>query len=115
MSPVVEFCSVSKCFGSKLLVDNVSFKLHQKEITTLIGQNGAGKTTIAKMILGLEKHTQGQIRIKDNLNIGYAPQKLDFNFNMPLNAEALMNILAPGRIDKEVYEMINFADFNNIR
>ena len=65
MSPVVEFCSVSKCFGSKLLVDNVSFKLHQKEITTLIGQNGAGKTTIAKMILGLEKHTQGQIRIKD--------------------------------------------------
>lgn len=115
MSPVVEFCSVSKCFGLKLLVDNVSFKLHQKEITTLIGQNGAGKTTIAKMILGLEKHTQGQIRIKDNLNIGYAPQKLDFNFNMPLNAEALMNILAPGSIDKEVSELINFADFNNIR
>ena len=115
MSPVVEFCSVSKCFGSKLLVDNVSFKLNPKEITTLIGQNGAGKTTIAKMILGLEKSTQGQIKVKDNLNIGYAPQKLDFNFNMPLNAGSLVDILAPGRIGKEVSELINFADFDNIR
>ena len=115
MSPVVEFSSVSKYFDSKLLVDNVSFKLQQREITTLIGQNGAGKTTIAKMILGLEKPTQGQIRIKDNLKIGYDPQKLDFNFNMPLNAEALMNILVPGGIDKEVSELINFADFDNVR
>lgn len=115
MSPVVEFYSVSKCFGSKLLVDNVSFKLNPKEITTLIGQNGAGKTTIAKMILGLEKSTQGQIKVKDNLKIGYAPQKLDFNFNMPLNAGSLVDILAPGRIGKEVSELINFADFDNIR
>lgn len=115
MSPVVEFYSVSKCFGSKFLVDNVSFKLNPKEITTLIGQNGAGKTTIAKMILGLEKSTQGQIKVKDNLKIGYAPQKLDFNFNMPLNAGSLVDILAPGRIGKEVSELINFADFDNIR
>ncbi|MBN8522499.1 MAG: metal ABC transporter ATP-binding protein [Rickettsiales bacterium] len=115
MSPVVEFCSVNKCFGSKLLVDNVSFKLNPREITTLIGQNGAGKTTIAKMILGLEKSTQGQIKVKDNLKIGYAPQKLDFNFNMPLNAGSLIDILAPGRIGKEVSELINFADFDNIR
>ena len=67
------------------------------------------------MILGLEKSTQGQIKVKDNLKIGYAPQKLDFNFNMPLNAGSLMDILAPGRIGKEVSELINFADFDNIR
>ena len=55
MHPLVEFHSVTKNFETKCLVDNVSFKLHKGEITTLIGQNGAGKTTIAKIILGLEK------------------------------------------------------------
>ena len=64
MNPLVEFHSVTKTFETKLLVDNVSFKLHQGEITTLIGQNGAGKTTIAKIILGLEKPTKGHISLK---------------------------------------------------
>ena len=115
MYPLIEFCSVTKSFETKLLVDNVSFELHQGEITTLIGQNGAGKTTIAKIILGLEKPTKGQVIVRQGLKIGYAPQKLDFTFNMPLNAEGLMRILAPNGIDKEILELANFIDFNSIK
>ncbi len=115
MSSLIEFCSVTKSFGTKLLVDNVSFNLQQGEITTLIGQNGAGKTTIAKMMLALEKPTSGQVIIKKELKIGYAPQKLDFTFNMPLNAEGLMRILAPNGVDKEILELANFVDFDEIK
>ena len=115
MHPLVEFRSVTKSFETKLLVDDVSFKLQQGEITTLIGQNGAGKTTIAKIILGLEKPTKGLVVINKGLKIGYAPQKLDFTFNMPLNAEGLMNILAPNGIDKEILGLANFIDFDDIR
>ena len=115
MHPLVEFRSVTKSFETKLLVDDVSFKLQQGEITTLIGQNGAGKTTIAKIILGLEKPTKGLVVINKGLKIGYAPQKLDFTFNMPLNAEGLMNILAPNGIDKEILVLANFIDFDDIR
>lgn len=113
--PLVEFQSVSKSFDNKLLVDNVSFKLNPGEITTLIGQNGAGKTTIAKIILGLEGATKGDVIVKNNLKIGYAPQKLDFNFNMPLTAEGLLKILAPTGIHKDILELIDFIDFESIK
>jgi zinc transport system ATP-binding protein len=113
--PLIEFQSVSKSFENKLLVDNVSFKLNQGEITTLIGQNGAGKTTIAKIILGLEGATKGKILVKKNLKISYAPQKLDFNFNMPLTSEGLLKILAPDGIDKEILGLADFIDFEAIK
>lgn len=112
---LVEFCDVSKSFGSRLLVDNVSFQLNSKEITTLIGQNGAGKTTIAKMILGLEKPTKGQIHLRKNLKVGYAPQKIDFSFNMPLTGSGLISILTSGGINKEVLKLINFVDIDSIK
>lgn len=114
MSPLVEFYSVSKSFGTKRLLDNISFKLEKNKITTLIGQNGTGKSTIAKMILRLEKPTQGQIVIKSNLKIGYAPQKLDFNFNMPLNGKDLINILAPTPIDNNLLNLMKFAELDYI-
>lgn len=112
---LVEFCDVSKSFGSRLLVDNVSFQLNSEEITTLIGQNGAGKTTIAKMILGLEEPTKGQIYLRKNLKVGYAPQKIDFSFNMPLTGSGLISILTSGGINKEVLKLINFVDIDSIK
>lgn len=114
-SKLVEFCDVSKSFGSRLLVDNVSFQLNGEEITTLIGQNGAGKTTIAKMILGLEKPTKGQIYLRKNLKVGYAPQKIDFSFNIPLTGSGLISILTSGGINKEVLKLINFVDIDSIK
>lgn len=115
MFPIVEFHSVTKSFETRFLVDNVSFKLYQGEITTLIGQNGAGKTTIAKMLLGLENPTRGSISVKNGLKIGYAPQKLDFTFNMPLTSQGLMDILAPNGIDKEILKLANFIDFDEMK
>jgi zinc transport system ATP-binding protein len=81
-------------------MDNVSFKLKKGEITTLIGQNGTGKTTLAKIILGLESYDQGKLIIRNKLKIGYVPQKLDFGFSMPITSKDLLKILAPdGNID----------------
>lgn len=115
MKTLIEFRSVSKKFADKLLVDNVSFKLNQGEITTLMGQNGAGKTTIAKIILGLEKPSTGSIWIKNKLKIGYAPQKLDFSFTMPLTADDLLKTLAPRGINREIFDLISFLDFDTIK
>ena len=70
MGTLVELKSLSKSFAGKLLVDNVSFKLNKGEITTLIGQNGTGKTTLAKIILGLEVYNKGELIIRDKLKIG---------------------------------------------
>ncbi len=112
---LVEFQSISKSFGNSLLVDNVSFKLKQGQITTLIGQNGAGKTTIAKIILGIEKPTNGKILVKPSLKMSYAPQKLDFNFNMPLTSEYLIKTMSPNGINEDVLALIDFLDFESIK
>lgn len=113
--PLVEFDLVSKSFDDKLLIDKVSFRLNPNEITTLMGQNGAGKTTIAKIILGLEQATKGKVTIKKHIKIGYAPQKLDFNFNMPLTVAGLLKILAPNGIASDVLQLIHFIDIDSIK
>lgn len=117
MQTLIELKSLSKSFGGNLLVDNVSFKLNKGEITTLVGQNGTGKTTLAKIILGLEKYNKGELIIKDGLKIGYVPQKLDFGFSMPLTAKDLLKLLAPGKNIEEVadFELINFINYKKIK
>jgi len=63
--PKFEARGVSRLFGhgkkQTLAVDNVSFKIHDKEIVSLVGQSGCGKTVLAKMLLRLEKPTSGEL------------------------------------------------------
>ena len=115
MNTLVEFKSLSKSFDNRLLVDNVSFKLNKGEITTLIGQNGAGKTTLAKIILKLEDYDKGELVIRENLRIGYVPQKLDFGFSMPLTSKGLLKILAPCGINNEVVKLTDFVNYDKIK
>jgi len=60
---VLNIEGVTKIYGERAAVNNVSFKIHRGEIYGLIGQNGAGKTTIIKIITGLVKATNGSVYI----------------------------------------------------
>jgi ATP-binding cassette ChvD family protein len=71
---VVEVTDVSKAFGDKLLVDNLSFKLPPGGIVGIIGPNGAGKTTLFKMITGQEKPDKGTIRLGETVKVSYVDQ-----------------------------------------
>ncbi len=115
MTTLVEFKSLSKKFHNKILVDNISFKLNKGEITTLIGQNGAGKTTLAKIILDQESYDSGELIIKPDIKIGYVPQKLDFNLNMPMTAKGLLKFLAPNGLDYGLINLEEFIGYNKIK
>ncbi|MDP5110413.1 MAG: metal ABC transporter ATP-binding protein [Rickettsiaceae bacterium] len=115
MTTLVEFKSLSKKFHNKILVDNISFKLNKGEITTLIGQNGAGKTTLAKIILDQESYDSGKLIIEPNIKIGYVPQKLDFNLNMPMTAKGLLKFLAPNGLDYGLINLEEFIGYNKIK
>ena len=52
---VISFSNVSKYFGSELILDHLTFSINVKEKVALIGNNGTGKTTIFKLILGIEE------------------------------------------------------------
>ncbi|HSI41134.1 MAG TPA: energy-dependent translational throttle protein EttA [Xanthobacteraceae bacterium] len=74
---VIEFNGLTKSFGDKLLIDNLSFKLPPGGIVGVIGPNGAGKTTLFRMITGLEKPDAGTITIGDSVKLGYVDQNRD--------------------------------------
>lgn len=70
--------------GRKTL-DNISFSLQRGEIITIIGPNGAGKSTLLKLALGLITPTSGSVRKAEALRVGYMPQRLHIDSNLPLN------------------------------
>lgn len=71
---VIEFRNVSKSFGDRLLIDNLSFIIPPGAIVGVIGPNGAGKSTFFKMITGAEKPDQGDILIGKTANISMVDQ-----------------------------------------
>jgi len=71
---VVEVENLSKGFGERLLIDNLSFTLPRNGIVGVIGPNGAGKTTLFKMILGLEKPDSGSIKVGETVKTSYVDQ-----------------------------------------
>ena len=74
---VIEFDGLSKAYGDKLLIDNLSFKLPPGGIVGIIGPNGAGKTTLFRMITGAEKPDKGEIKIGESVSLGYVDQSRD--------------------------------------
>ena len=74
---VVEFNGLSKAFGDKLLIDNLSFKLPPGGIVGVIGPNGAGKTTLFRMITGQERPDAGTIAVGETVQLGYVDQSRD--------------------------------------
>ncbi len=73
-SVVVEADKLTKGFGDRLLIDNLSFSLPRNGIVGVIGPNGAGKTTLFKMILGDEPADSGSIKVGETVSIAYVDQ-----------------------------------------
>lgn len=71
---VVEVEHLSKGFGDKVLIDDLSFTLPRNGIVGVIGPNGAGKTTLFKMLQGFEEPDSGVIKVGDSVKISYVDQ-----------------------------------------
>ena len=71
---VIEADGLTKGFGDRLLIDNLSFKLPPGGIVGVIGPNGAGKTTLFKMLTGAEQPDSGTIRLGETVKIAYVDQ-----------------------------------------
>ena len=71
---VIEFEHVSKSFGDKLLIDDLSFKIPPGAIVGIIGPNGAGQSTLFKLITGQEQPDQGQVKIGQTVKLSVVAQ-----------------------------------------
>ncbi|WP_237055592.1 energy-dependent translational throttle protein EttA [Microbulbifer sediminum] len=71
---VIEFEHVSKGFGDRLLIDDLSFRVPKGAIVGIVGGNGAGKSTLFRMITGSEKPDSGEIKIGETVQVAYVEQ-----------------------------------------
>ena len=74
---VFEFTNVSKSFGERLLIDNLSFKVPAGAIVGIIGPNGAGKSTLFKLIAGKETPDSGAIKVGQTVQMAFVDQSRD--------------------------------------
>ncbi|HBH90858.1 energy-dependent translational throttle protein EttA [Ponticaulis sp.] len=74
---VLEVDHLTKGFGERLLIDDLSFKLPPGGIVGVIGPNGAGKSTLFRMIIGQETPDNGSLRVGDTVKLGYVDQSRD--------------------------------------
>ncbi len=124
---ILEIKDLHKTFGSKEVVKNLNFEVKENTIYGFLGQNGAGKTTCMKMILGLEKPTSGTIKVcgetvtygetKTNRHIGYLPDVPEYyNFMRPKEYLALcgeVTGLSKPKIKEKTSELLKLVGLEN--
>ena len=79
----------------KQVLHDISLSLSEGEIVTLIGPNGCGKSSLLRILLGLNTPDEGKVSLRKGLRVGYMPQHLRIDERMPLTVEGFL-MLAPG-------------------
>ncbi len=111
---VIEFENVSKAYGERLLIDNLSFKIPAGAIVGIIGPNGAGKSTLFRMITGKEQPDTGTVKIGQTVKIAHVDQARDSLDNSKTVFEAVSGgneILTVGKYETPARAYIGRFNF----
>ena len=83
MTALVELKDVSIELGTRTVLTGITMSVQDGEIVTILGPNGSGKTTLLRTLSGALEPTRGQMIRRDDLRIGYTPQRLALDTTMP--------------------------------
>ena len=112
---ILSLDNISVTIDNKPILENISFSIPKGKIITIIGPNGSGKTTLARCILQLIKPNKGKIWTKAKLKIGYMPQKLSLNPNLPINVLSFLQLTIKNKISQNLIDdIVNEIGINNI-
>ncbi len=104
---LVQFNEVSKQFVGQSILEKISFTIDNKDKIGLIGLNGAGKSTIIKIMLGKERIDSGNVFVNNNIVIGYLSQNHDFEDHKNTIIEELYTVF---KEEKEILDKINYLN-----
>ncbi len=112
---LIDLFNIKKQYDIKLLLDDVDFHLGDGERVSIIGQNGCGKSTLMKLIIGVEEPSEGKIVIDKSVQIEMLPQNPKFDPSFSVK-EAIENELTQLKEAKHAYDAISLRlaeDFEN--
>lgn len=90
--PLLKAENVTVKRSGKNILDNISFSIQQKDFITIVGPNGAGKSTLLRTLIGIESLSQGYIKQKEGLKIGYVPQRLSSDMTIPMTVKYFLKL-----------------------
>lgn len=101
--PIIEISNLSFSYHDNPVLENVDLKIEKGELASIVGPNGGGKTTLLKLMLGLLKPDEGQIKVfattpeKARSKIGYMPQHAQLDPQFPISA---LDVVLMGQVDR---------------
>jgi zinc transport system ATP-binding protein len=96
---------INQTWGDRHVLQNIDLAIDENEIVTIIGPNGCGKSSLLRILLGLNPADSGKITRRKGLRIGYMPQKLRIDDRLPLSVTGFL-MLAPGARKERVQEWL---------
>ena len=109
---LVKLDNVGVFKNNKWLVQGVSFEISKGQILTLIGPNGSGKTTTAKVVLGIHKNIEGQAQVTAK-NISYVPQKITIDWTLPVRVKDFM-IITQNLREEDIEKALKLTESNHL-
>jgi zinc transport system ATP-binding protein len=93
MTPLIQAKDVSVTLGGRSILHGISMSVVPGEIVTIVGPNGSGKTTLLRALTGAVDVTKGTVTRRDDLRIGYAPQRLALDSTMPVTVDRFLSLM----------------------
>lgn len=84
---MVSIQNLSVEFSAKVLFDNINYVINKRDKIALVGKNGAGKSTMLKIIAGLQSPTGGCVAMPQDITVGYLPQQMEINDSLTVIQE----------------------------
>ena len=104
---MISINGITVAYGSYTLLDNINFHISESDKIGLVGKNGAGKSTIMKLICGEQSPTSGHIDLPNHIKIGYLPQIMQHNKGRTVIDEAMTAFAAMNELETELAEIGN--------
>lgn len=104
---MISINSISVTYGSYTLLDNINFHISENDKIGLVGKNGAGKSTIMKMICGMQNPTSGHIDKPNHLDVGYLPQIMEHHRGRTVMEETMTAFSAMTALENELESIGN--------
>lgn len=100
-------------FAQKTALKDINLTIYPNSITTIVGPNGGGKSTLLKVLLKLLNPTKGKVIHQAGLTIGYVPQRLHIDHSMPITVQKFLS-LKPKTTDKEIQEVLSLFSITHL-
>ena len=117
--PIIQLSDIATAYNKKTVLENVNLTVYEKDFLGIIGPNGGGKTTLIKLILGLQKRTAGTLRFfkggveKKEIAMGYLPQYNVIDKKFPISVyEVILSGLSK---QKSLFQSFNQEHHNKVK